>query len=223
MIKFHPSAEQLTDFAAGVMLPANALMVSAHCDMCSKCQASVDARTEQMAKIMQSETSSEHTDNKLADMLAEIIAQPRSSSPSAYVSDNRQIELDGRFFTVPRTLARYTQRLGNWSKLVGKIWQAPVEIGGDQVANFIFMENGGRVPEHTHRGNELTLVINGEFSDGLQDYDSGDFIAMNGDDVHQPYSNATEGCLVFTILDKPLHFTSGVARMINPFSHLFFK
>jgi putative transcriptional regulator len=29
--------------------------------------------------------------------------------------------------------------------------------------------------------------------------------------------------LVFTIVDQPLHFTAGIARLLNPFSHLFFK
>ena len=98
-----------------------------------------------------------------------------------------------------------------------------MDIGGDTVANFIYMEKGGSVPEHTHRGSEMTLVINGEFSDGISEYDTGDFMVMNGEHKHSPSTQADEGCLVFSIVDKPLHFTSGWARLINPFSHLFFK
>ncbi|MFT6898372.1 MAG: putative transcriptional regulator, partial [Paraglaciecola sp.] len=112
---------------------------------------------------------------------------------------------------------------GNWSRLAGKLWHAPVDIGGMGQASFIYMEKGGRVPEHTHRGNEFTLVIDGTFSDGLADYGVGDFTRMDSHNKHVPYSDADDGCLVFTILDKPLHFTSGIARLLNPFSHLFFK
>ena len=111
----------------------------------------------------------------------------------------------------------------NWSKLLGKVWQAPVDLGEAGMAHFIYMEKGGRVPEHTHRGTEFTLVVNGEFSDGLADYDSGDLIVMDDEHIHSPHSNADDGCLVFSIVDKPLHFTSGIARLLNPFSHLFFK
>ena len=152
-------------------------------------------------------------------MLAEITAMP--------VIDVRpditpRIELDGKFFDVPKPL-QHVKHTGNWSKLLGKVWQAPVEIGGDYVANFIYMEKGGQVPEHTHKGNELTLVVNGEFSDGINDYDSGDFLMMDNEHVHAPMSEAKEGCLVFSIVDQPLQFTSGLARLLNPFSHLFFK
>jgi putative transcriptional regulator len=133
------------------------------------------------------------------------------------------VELDGRQFTLPRSLERYASSTGNWSKLVGKLWQAPVHIGGMGKANFIYMEKGGSVPEHTHLGSELTLVINGAFSDGISDYDSGDFIAMNDNHTHAPHSNDNDGCLVFSVVQQPLHFTSGIARLLNPFSHLFFR
>ena len=118
---------------------------------------------------------------------------------------------------------RYIDKTGNWSSLVGKLWQAPVDLGNQGVANFIFMGSGGSVPEHTHRGTEYTLVIDGEFSDGLANYDTGDFIFMDGNKTHTPKSDTKEGCLVFSIVDQPLHFTSGLARLLNPFSHLFFR
>ncbi|MDO6566151.1 ChrR family anti-sigma-E factor [Alteromonas sp. 1_MG-2023] len=133
------------------------------------------------------------------------------------------IELDGKVFTLPRTLQRYIEKTGSWSSLVGKLWQAPVDLGSQGVANFIYMGKGGSVPEHTHRGTEYTLVLNGEFSDGLNSYDSGDFIFMDGQNTHTPRSDHSQGCLVFTIVDQPLHFTSGIARLLNPFSHLFFR
>lgn len=133
------------------------------------------------------------------------------------------IELDGRVFTLPKTLHRYIEKTGNWSSLVGRLWQAPVDLGNQGVANFIFMGRGGSVPEHTHRGTEYTLVIDGEFSDGLSHYDTGDFIYMDGEKTHTPKAEGNEGCLVFSIVDQPLHFTSGLARLLNPFSHLFFR
>ena len=49
MIKFHPSARQLSDFVEGTLTPAISLMVSAHCDMCEKCQRFVEIETESLA------------------------------------------------------------------------------------------------------------------------------------------------------------------------------
>lgn len=229
MINFHPNSEMLEQYAAGTLAPAEALLVSAHCDMCSQCQQQVMRLTNELAR-----SAFDVSDNSIPDdfdaMLASIIAQPQEQTTNFPVTANdtsnkraSKIVLDGKSFEVPRTLQRFIQKKGNWSSLVGNLWQAPVDIGYDGAANFIYMEKGGSVPEHTHRGNEITLVINGEFSDGMNHYDSGDFIMLNGTHTHAPKSDAQEGCLVFSIVDQPLHFTSGIARLLNPFSHLFFR
>ena len=247
MIKFHPSAQQLTDFVEGTLSPATSLMVSAHCDMCEQCQRFVEVETEKLAAQMVShanQTAGDKVDMSLqfGDMLSQITQLPSSKQADSLTNDvfeyrevrsktsaaKKQtgvstIELDGRVFTLPRTLHRYIDKTGNWSSLVGKLWQAPVDLGNQGVANFIFMGSGGSVPEHTHRGTEYTLVIDGEFSDGLSRYDTGDFIFMDGEKTHTPKSEGKEGCLVFSIVDQPLHFTSGLARLLNPFSHLFFR
>ncbi|WP_394221056.1 ChrR family anti-sigma-E factor [Alteromonas gracilis] len=247
MIKFHPSAQQLRDFVEGTLSPAISLMVSAHCDMCEKCQRFVEVETEKLAAQMVSNANVSASDKvdmslQFGDMLSQITRLPSSKQentstvmPLAYSEscDTRtkaksltgvsSIELDGRVFTLPRTLHRYIDKTGNWSSLVGKLWQAPVDLGNQGVANFIFMGSGGSVPEHTHRGTEYTLVIDGEFSDGLSRYDTGDFIFMDGEKTHTPKSEGKDGCLVFSIVDQPLHFTSGLARLLNPFSHLFFR
>jgi putative transcriptional regulator len=220
MINFHPTLEQIHSFAEGTSLPAEALMISAHCDMCPRCMERVRSES---AKMANEAFAGIDEDPKLTDMLSAILSQPvpEIETISRHMPDS--IELDGRSFKLPRALQRYASKTGNWSSLVGKLWQAPVDLGDLGAAHFIYMEKGGRVPEHTHRGSELTLVINGEFSDGLSHYDSGDFISLTGEHTHAPISDADEGCLVFSIVDKPLHFTSGLARLLNPFSHLFFK
>ena len=242
MIKFHPSAQQLVSFVDGDLSPAVSLMVSAHCDMCSTCQRFVEQETERLAGSLLEDNGFKAVDLKsdYSAMIAQITQTPSSleadtgvnvkpstrnhrGNTGGNVTPTGVIELDGKKFILPRTLQRYIEKTGGWSSLVGKLWQAPVDLGSQGVANFIYMGKGGSVPEHTHRGTEYTLVINGEFSDGLNHYDSGDFIFMDGQNTHTPRSDNAQGCLVFTIVDQPLHFTSGIARLLNPFSHLFFR
>ncbi len=222
MISFHPSATDLQTFSAGNSEPAMALMISAHVDMCRQCQKACQAFQEQMSEQM-------FEQSKVADtlppdyqqMMEQITTLPIKRSP--IVSPHpTSVELDGKTFEVPRTLRRYVSKTGNWSRLVGKLWQAPVDLGDMGKANFIYMEKGGKVPEHTHKGSEITLVIDGQYGDGMHEYDCGDLTILNHTHKHLPHSEADDGCLVFSIVDKPLYFTSGVARLLNPFSHLFF-
>jgi putative transcriptional regulator len=222
MIKFHPTNRQLTIFSEGLSVPSEAIMISAHCDMCSQCFSKVMLYTETHSETLFEGTPQTYDADIFGSMMADITCA-QVDRGIASESQIRILELDGRKFALPRSLNRLSESMGNWSHMVGKLWQAPVNIGGDTVANFIFMEKGGGVPEHTHRGSEMTLVVNGAFNDGLSDYNSGDFTVMNGKNIHTPSTTAEEGCLVFSVIDAPLHFTSGWARLINPFSHLFFK
>lgn len=222
MINYHPSQRQLAQFVSGDLSPAWSLMVSAHIDMCSYCQSEVKMLTAQYAGESIEAEKPQSLDPVLANMLDDITELETAMVEEA-VPANRHLELDGRKFELPRALSRFADKTDNWSKLVGKLWQAPVDLGSAGRAHFIYMESGGSVPEHTHKGNELTLVINGEFEDGHRAYDSGDFILMDSDNTHTPVSHDRDGCLVFSFVDEPLYFTSGIARLLNPFSHLFFR
>jgi putative transcriptional regulator len=223
MISFHPKFIDLQAFSAGNCEPAMALMISAHVDMCPQCQSDCIEIQSQLAKDMFTvKPTSSPLDDEYFEMLSKITDLPIANTQVSELS-NTSIELDGKFFELPRALRRHAKNTGNWSRLVDKLWQAPVDLGDIGKANFIYMEKGGRVPEHTHKGSEMTLVIDGQYGDGIAEYDCGDFTVLNNSHKHLPHSEADEGCLVFTIVDQPLHFTSGIARLLNPFSQLFFK
>jgi putative transcriptional regulator len=222
MINFHPSTQQLDDFVAGNCEPTLALMISAHTDMCSHCM----AKSQQLQSIQSvgamSDVPAEHGPD-FSGMMARIVQMPSTPGLTTLSAKQASIELDGKQFLLPRALRPYAKKTGDWSRLVGKLWQAPVDMGDLGRANFIYMEKGGKVPEHTHRGTEITLVIDGQYSDGMAHYDCGDLTVLDGQHKHLPHSEADEGCLVFSIVDKPLFFTAGIARLLNPFSNLFFK
>ncbi|MFT6989785.1 MAG: putative transcriptional regulator [Paraglaciecola sp.] len=223
MISFHPKFTDLQAFSAGNCNPAMALMISAHVDMCPQCRHDcIDIQAELASDLFSQPLQAEPLDSQYLEMMSNITSLPvaNTEAPEAI---NTSIELDGKFFELPRTLRRHVKNTGNWSRLVDKLWQAPVDFGDIGKANFIYMEKGGRVPEHTHKGTEMTLVVDGQYGDGIAEYDYGDFTIMNDQHKHLPHSEADDGCLVFTIVDQPLHFTSGIARLLNPFSHLFFK
>jgi len=223
MISFHPKYTDLQSFSDGKCEPAMALMISAHVDMCPQCQSDcIDIQSGLASELFVQSSLVDTLDRQYLAMMSSITDLPVANLtlPEA---KNTSIELDGKFFELPRALKRYVKNTGNWSRLVGKLWQAPVDLGDIGKANFMYMEKGGLVPEHTHKGTEMTLVIDGQYGDGIAEYNCGDFTIMNSQHNHLPRSEADDGCLVFTIVDQPLHFTAGIARLLNPFSHLFFK
>ena len=198
---------------------ATGLIVSAHCDVCPHCQGLLAEFNQSFAHQAFSATQSFAG---MEDMLSAITALEPEVKTQVQAAPI-ELELDGRRFALPRALEPLARNVSSWSHLVGKLWQANVEIEDGVQGHFIYMAKGGKVPEHTHKGTELTLVIDGEFEDDKGVYRNGDFVALDSAHTHAPMSNVDEGCLVFSIVDQPLHFTSGLARLLNPFSHLFFK
>jgi putative transcriptional regulator len=79
---------------------------------------------------------------------------------------------------------------------------------------------GGRIPEHTHRGTEMTLILEGGFSDANGSYHKGDFLVRRADDVHAPTALQSEDCICLAVLDAPLKFTDWKFRWMNPFLKL---
>jgi putative transcriptional regulator len=226
MIKFHPTDTHLVSYAEGTLPSASSLLVSAHCDMCNACRSKTRSFTNKLATNVFEDDDSVIDSGIGREYLSmfECITNDTTLVDADIVQETiHEVAFDGRRFMLPSTLARFASRVGEWTHLIGKLWQAPVEIGGGSLAQLIYMEKGGSVPEHTHKGNEITLVINGQFEDGNNFFKTGDYISLNQNDTHSPVATSNEGCLVFTIIDKPLHFTSGWAKLINPLSQLYFK
>ncbi|MGB3725501.1 MAG: ChrR family anti-sigma-E factor [Glaciecola sp.] len=240
MIKFHPNDSELADFAEGNLPSVQSLFVSAHCDMCSSCKHKVTLITDNIASMLFDDQKSQHSIQRDFISMFEGITSGKDNAVNGFdceksahrfaipksIHENTSpavVSIEGRDFHLPATLSRFVDRIGGWSHLVGKIWQAPVDIGEGTLAQFVFMEKGGTVPEHTHKGNEYTLVIDGKFEDNIAEYGSGDYMALSKDHTHAPISNVDEGCLVFCVIDKPLQFTTGWAKLINPLSTLYFN
>ncbi|RUO22298.1 transcriptional regulator [Aliidiomarina iranensis] len=220
MIKFHPTEELLVKYTQGELDASLCLVIGTHIDMCPVCANTVKDIEENVAAEMLNK-SSRFATAEMDNMLEQIMS---SSAPQTVFREPtlKEVSLEGKQFKVPPTLGRLGSRLGPWSKVPGSVWRAPVDIEGEQNINLIYMAAGAAVPEHTHRGSEATLVLNGSFADEYDRYDDGDFIYLGDSHRHSPQT-AQEDCLTLAWLDAPLQFTSGVARLLNPFSSLFFR
>ena len=228
MIKAHPSDAMLRSYVAGDLNSAAGLVVSTHLDMCPHCQRMVSAIEEELSSSISTvdaaEANHDIDDTDMQLMLDAIFSSsvPEESPLSVQNTNDSLIYLDGKRFTLPRSLARQKDRIGPWSKMMGNMWRAPINLGTDEVANLIYMGTSTSVPEHTHRGTELQLVINGSFSDEYGHYHDGDLLLLDGSHQHTPQTTH-EDCLILAVMDGPLHFTSGISRLLNPFSSLFFR
>jgi putative transcriptional regulator len=223
MIKHHPKFELLQSFVHGDLPDSLAAGIAIHTHMCTSCQQKVAQLTEQVA-----EASFEHNfhheivvndeDNliKIAEMdFDDMISQITASDevePTKTFCNERSIDFKGMQYTLPSVLRNI--ELGKTVQ-IGKLSRARLNLGEGEIhTNLLHIGPGGSIPEHTHKGFELTLLLAGTFSDAKGQYVAGDFIMLDKHHQHQP---ATEhGCLCYTVANDALHFTQGINKLLNP-------
>ena len=215
MSKFHPELDLLTEYAAGNLPLAQAACVSAHMNYCEQCQRSASQLQDLGAVMFESQQGVPVSDVQLEAVLARLDDAP----PLGYAKPET-----GAVGRTPAILQRLMS--GDFSDLIWKKITRSLSISylktGDPNYEFALyhIKAGGKIPEHTHRGTEMTLVLGGGFSDADGRYDRGDFIFRQATDVHAPTALQTEDCICLSVVDAPLKFTNWKYRWMNPFLQL---
>ncbi len=215
MIKHHPSQSLLLAFSRGQLPASLSIAVSAHTDNCSECMHQVLALQESSALFL------DEPDTEFEQWHDMSMIDAITSDESEMLATNSQassVNIKGTEYTLPKSLS--SVQLSSWMKL-GKLARAKVDLNEGEVhANLLHIESGGTIPQHTHKGFEVTVLLAGEFHDENGSYVPGDFIWLNESNTHSPQT--TEGCLCLTVANDALHFTQGLSMALNPIGKLIY-
>ena len=94
-----------------------------------------------------------------------------------------------------------------------KDWDLPSLAGGK--ARLMWVAGHTAIPQHTHRGLELTLVLDGAYHDGAERYAAGDLQIADEAVDHRPAVTAAEPCLCLVVTDAPVRLTGRFGRLLN--------
>lgn len=219
-INHHPSNEMLEQFHRGELPPGVSVAISAHLELCGECA----QQTLNIAITVSEEWNQRESKigcHDLDDLVNDILSQPQQvTEPVKTVTTNR-VHLMERSVSVPLVLAKAAGQELVWKKLPGGINYAPMALDRGAQCDLLYMKPGSQIPPHKHQGTEITLVLDGSFNDEAGRYHTGDFIVRTQKDSHAASSD--DGCLCFTVLDSPVVFTSGMARLFNPLNRYLFN
>ena len=87
----------------------------------------------------------------------------------------------------------------------------------DATARLLFIPAGAAVPDHGHNGMELTMVLQGAFSDEVDHFARGDVEIADEDLEHTPVADISEDCICLAVTDAPLKFNKLMPRLFQPF------
>jgi len=211
----HPELSLLTEYAAGTLPLAQAACVAAHMNYCRQCRHAV-SRLEELGAAMFDAREGEPVGEAL---LEAVLARLDDAPPLRYARPG-QAAVSKTPAILQRLMSGQFTDLA-WKKITRSLSISYLKTGDPNYEFALYhIKAGGRIPEHTHRGSEMTLILEGGFSDAQGSYHQGDFIFREACDVHAPTALQSEDCICLAVLDAPLKFTDWKYRVMNPFLQL---
>lgn len=208
-ITHHLTEDLLMGYSAGTLPEAVNLIVATHISLCDACRASLDAY-DAVGGVLLERHSHEVSEACLAGALDMI----RNGKTSVTPEPRRGCDL------VPAPLADYVGKgLSDvkWRPVGMGVKQAILETSPEATARLLYIPAGTAVPDHSHNGLELTLVLQGAFEDAEGRFARGDIEIADDDVEHMPVADISQDCICLAVTDAPLRFKGLLPRLAQPF------
>lgn len=206
-IRHHVSDQLLMAYAAGALPEAFSLVLATHLSMCDDCRARAASFDALGGAVLEDCGSTAVQDDALQACLARL-GTPEAPRPPA----RRQ----GLF---PRPLQDYIGgdlESVRWRPLGMGVRQAILRTDRNAMARLLYIPAGQAVPDHGHRGTELTLVLQGAFADATDRFGPGDLEIADEELEHTPVAEPGLPCICLAATDAPLRFSGMIPRLLQP-------
>ena len=213
----HPEEDLLLSYSAGALGEGWSLAIATHLAYCPTCRSVVKDADDVGGVLLDDETPVSLSPGSF-EALLEKINEP--SPPDPIVESVAAPGLTtSQDITIPQPLRNY---VGSgfesipWKHIVGGAQQYLIPTADDSQVRLLKIPPSQPVPEHTHSGRELTLVLSGSFTDEAGHFGPGDLEDVDETTTHQPVAGADGPCICLVVTDAPLQFSGLVPRMLQP-------
>lgn len=202
MIRHHLTDDFLMGYAAGVMPEAFSLVAASHVSLCDTCRARLGAFEAVGGAVLEA---------GVGEILGGVEACLARKVVSAVPSRRNGV--------LPGPLVDYVGggvEAVKWRPLGMGVRQAILPTSPVASARLLYIPAGVAVPDHGHRGMELTLVLQGAFRDATDRFGVGDVEIAGPELEHVPVAEAGPDCVCLAATDARLRFKDWIPRMLQP-------
>ncbi len=204
-ITHHIPDHLLAAYAAGSLSDTFALVVATHISMCQHCRAGLEAHHMTGGIFLEDAPAQAISAGLKADILAQLDA-PYRPEP---VYERRGV------YPGPLNAALKAQD-PTWKKLGMGVHQSILSAGSEGSVRLLWIPAGQKMPDHGHNGLELTLVLQGSFSDETGFYGTGDLEIGDEHLEHTPIAGPDMPCICLAATDAPLRLKGFMPRLLQP-------
>lgn len=211
-IKHHLSDDILMGYASGTLPEAFNLLVAAHVSLCDACRAQLETFDAVGGALMDTDVPADATVSEASfaatlAMIAGAAPEPIHATPV-------------RAGVLPGPLQDYVGGdldAIRWRPVGMGVKQAILPTSKDASARLLFIPAGAAMPDHGHNGIEMTMVLQGAFSDEHDSFARGDVEIADQDMHHTPVADISADCICLAVADAPLKFNSLLPKIAQPF------
>lgn len=212
-ITHHLPDRLLMAYAAGELPEAFALAIATHVSLCDDCRARLAGFEAVGGAVLDECAVAQMSAGSLAATMALIRSRAVQNVGPAPARPPRAA-------VFPKPLRDYVGGdldAVTWKPVAGGVRQAVIHNDEAGIARLLYIPAGVAVPDHGHRGLELTQVLRGAFRDEHDRFGPGDIEVADEHTQHTPVAEPGEDCICLAVTDAPLRFRSLLPRMAQPF------
>ena len=210
-VNHHLTDDLLMRYAAGTLPEAFNLVVAAHISLCDDCRAQLGA-LEAVGGAVLEEAGQTAVNADLAAIFDRIDATASEIKIPA--------QAPGIFPTALQDYVGGDLDAVKWRPLGMGVKQAILKTSKTARVRLLKIPAGCAMPDHGHRGTELTLVLKGAFKDEADRFGRGDVEVATEDDHHTPIAEEGEDCICLSATDAPLKFRGLLPRIAQRFARI---
>ena len=207
-IKHHVSDDLMMAYASGNLPEAFSVAVAAHISMCDECRTAMESYDAIGGALLENQTNIGVGPDSLQRTLDKIAATEPVKKGSRPVNSN-----------VPAPLSDYVGfNLDSidWQPIGMGVKQSILETSSEATARLLYIPPGTAMPDHSHSGIEMTLVLRGAFADESEYFAEGDVEIADGSTNHTPVAADGSPCICLAVTEAPLKFRRFFHRVFQP-------
>ncbi len=209
--------EWLLAYAAGNLSEAKSTLVATHASYHPELREKINDAEHIGGALLSDADSADLSDGFLDRVLDQIDAIEKNDTPAVETKSNHVDD--------PRIPAPLAEYLGHglddvkWRFMGPGLRQAKLWTGKNGEKLWLLKARGGtEMPEHDHRGTEMTLVLQGSYTVDGHRFGVGDLELAAGDIVdHRPIIDEGEDCICLVVTEAPIKLKTMIGRAFQPF------
>jgi putative transcriptional regulator len=210
-IRHHLSDPLLMAYSAGQLPEAFSLVVATHVSLCDDCRARLLAFDAIGGALIEDADQARMAEDSFEATMARITGLPQAEPV-------RAPRIMGCVFPAPlRDYVGGDLAAVHWRPVGMGVRQAILKTDTGATARLLHIPAGQAVPDHGHRGMELTLVLQGAFRDTEDRFGPGDVEIATEELEHTPVAEPGADCICLVATDAPLRFNRLIPRIAQPF------